>query len=48
MSCSVRNQQIGRTGEYYLISKNQIDQASDRDVDLSIKNKTYAEIKNKE
>jgi hypothetical protein len=45
MSCSVRNQQIGRTGEYYLISKNQIDQASDRDVDLSVKNNFYAEIK---
>lgn len=45
MGCSVRNQQIGRNGEYYLISKNQIDQTTDRDVDLSIKRKTYAETK---
>jgi hypothetical protein len=35
IGCSVRNQQIGRGGEYYLISKNQIDQSSDRFVDLS-------------
>lgn len=45
MKCTVRNQQIGRNGEYYLISKNQIDQASDRDVDLSVKNSSYAEAK---
>lgn len=45
MSCSVRNQQIGRGGEYYLISKNQIDQTGDRQVDLSIQNKDYNEIK---
>jgi hypothetical protein len=45
MSCSVRNQQIGRNAEYYLISKNQIDQTGDRDVDLSVKKDIYAEIK---
>ncbi|MDR2425082.1 MAG: Z1 domain-containing protein [Prevotellaceae bacterium] len=45
MACSVRNQQIGRGGEYYLISKNQIDQTGDRQVDLSEKKATYAEIK---
>jgi hypothetical protein len=49
MCCSVRNQQIGRGGEYYLISKNQIDQSGDRYIDLS-KDKdyskmTYSEIK---
>jgi hypothetical protein len=49
LSCSVRNQQNGRGGEFYLISKNQIDQTGDRYVDLS-KDKdyskmTYAEIK---
>ncbi len=47
LGCSVRNQQIARGGEYYLISKNQIDQAGDRQVDLTIQNKdyTYDEIK---
>ena len=49
MGCSVRNQQIGRGGEFYLISKNQIDQTGDRYIDLA-KDKdyskmTYAEIK---
>jgi len=49
MGCTVRNQQIGRGGEFYLISKNQIDQTGDRYFDLS-KDKdyskmTYAEIK---
>lgn len=49
LSCSVRNQQIGRGGEFYLISKNQIDQTGDRYVDLSKENDyskmSYAEIK---
>lgn len=49
LCCSVRNQQIGRGGEFYLISKNQIDQSGDRYIDLS-KDKdysimSYAEIK---
>ncbi len=42
-SCSVRNQQIGRGGEFYLISKNQIDQTGDRYVDLS-KDKDYSKM----
>lgn len=45
MGCSVRNQQMGRGGEYYLISKNQIDQTGDRSVDLGVTKDTYAEIK---
>ena len=45
MGCSVRNQQISRGGEYYLISKNQIDQAGDRQVDLNRQSETYSEIK---
>ncbi|WP_085535323.1 Z1 domain-containing protein [Massilibacteroides vaginae] len=47
MGCSVRNQQIGRGGEFYLISKNQIDQTGDRQVDLTLQNKdfTYNDIK---
>jgi len=47
LGCSVRNQQIGREGESYLISKNQIDQTGDRQVDLTVQNKdfTYNEIK---
>jgi len=49
LSRSVRNQQIGRGGEFYLISKNQIDQTGDRYVDLSkVKDypkMSYAEIK---
>lgn len=49
LSCSVRNQQVGRGGEFYLISKNQIDQSGDRYIDL-LKDKdystmSYAEIK---
>ncbi|MBP1644838.1 MAG: putative endonuclease [Bacteroidetes bacterium] len=44
MGCSVRNQQIGRNGEFYLISKNQIDQAGDRYVDLD-NSKNYSELK---
>lgn len=43
LSCSVRNQQIGRGGEFYLISKNQIDQTGDRYVDLS-KDKDYSKM----
>ena len=45
MRCSVRNQQLGRSGEFYLISKNQIDQTGDRQVDLSVQYDNYAEIK---
>jgi|JI6StandDraft_1071083.scaffolds.fasta_scaffold02125_9 hypothetical protein len=45
IGCSVRNQQNGRGGEYYLISKNQIDQTGDRQVDLSQQHETYAGIK---
>jgi len=43
MGCSVRNQQIGRGGDHYLISKNQIDQTGDRYVDL-VKGKEYAKM----
>jgi hypothetical protein len=43
---TIRNQQIGRNGEYYLISKNQIDDTNDRQVDLSKTGfKTNIEIK---
>jgi hypothetical protein len=45
MGCSVRNQQIGRGDEFYLISKNQIDQTGDRQVDLSVQSETYNGIK---
>ena len=45
MRCSIRNQQLGRSGEFYLISKNQIDQTGDRQVDLSVQNDNYTEIK---
>lgn len=45
MGCSVRNQQMSRGGEYYLISKNQIDQTGDRQVDLIQQHETYAGIK---
>ena len=43
LRCSVRNQQIGRGGEFYLISKNQIDQTGDRYIDLS-KDKDYSKM----
>jgi hypothetical protein len=43
MGCSVRNQQIGRGSEFYLISKNQIDQTGDRYIDL-LKNKDYSKM----
>ena len=43
MGCVVRNQQIGRGGEFYLISKNQIDQTGDRYFDLS-KDKDYSKM----
>jgi hypothetical protein len=36
LGCSVRNQQLMRDGEYYLISKNQIDDTVDRQVDLMV------------
>ena len=36
LGCSVRNQQLMRDGEYYLISKNQIDDIVDRQVDLLV------------
>lgn len=49
MGCSVRNQQIGRDGEFYLISKSQIDHAGDRYVDLDNRKDyskmSYIEIK---
>ena len=46
MGCSIRNQLKGkRNSEKYLISKNQIDQTGDRQVDLSIQNKDYKDIK---
>lgn len=45
MGCSVRNQQIGRNGEFYLISKNQIDQTGDRYVDLTVQSKDYSNVK---
>jgi Z1 domain len=37
LGCNVRNQQINRHGATYLISKNQIDDITDRQVDLNIK-----------
>jgi hypothetical protein len=43
LGCSVRNQQIGRGGEFYLISKNQIDQSGDRYIDL-LKIKDYSKM----
>jgi hypothetical protein len=43
MGCSVRNQQNGRGGDFYLISKNQIDQTGDRYIDL-IKDKDYSKM----
>ncbi len=46
MGCSVRNQIFrDRGSEYYKISKNQIDQTGDRQVDLDIQSKEYAKIK---
>lgn len=36
LASNVRNQQVGRSGDYYLISKNQIDDIRDRQVDLSV------------
>jgi hypothetical protein len=49
LGCTVRNQQISRSGDYYLISKNQIDQNTDRYIDLSkdldYSKMTYSEIK---
>jgi len=37
LGCSVRNHQTDRDGEFYLISKNQIDDMKDRQVDLNKK-----------
>ncbi len=46
MGCSVRNQRKqDRGSSFYLISKNQIDQTADRQVDLSIQCKDYKDIK---
>jgi hypothetical protein len=46
LGCSVRNQQLIRDGEYYLISKNQIDDTVDRQVDLLVSDlKTNEDIK---
>lgn len=45
MGCSVRNQQSQRGSSSYLISKNQIDQTADRQVDLSVQHIDYKEIK---
>jgi hypothetical protein len=46
MGCSVRNQIFrDRGSEYYKISKNQIDQTGDRQVDLQIQSKDYVKIK---
>ncbi len=36
LGCSVRNQQLNRNGEFYHISKNQIDTTVDRQVDLMV------------
>lgn len=36
LGSNVRNQQVGRNGDYYLISKNQIDDIKDRQVDLTV------------
>ena len=35
LGCSVRNQQLNRNGEFYHISKNQIDDTADRQIDLT-------------
>lgn len=43
MGCSVRNQQNGRSGEFYLISKNQIDQSGDRYIDL-MRGRDYSKL----
>ncbi len=46
MNCSVRNQLLkNRNSENFLISKNQIDQTGDRQVDLVVQNKEYSKIK---
>ncbi len=46
LGCSVRNQQLNRNGEYYHISKNQIDDTADRQIDLIETNiKLNSEIK---
>lgn len=46
IGCSVRNQPMDRrSSEFYLISKNQIDTKTDRQVDLEIENETNSKIK---
>ncbi|TAE75930.1 MAG: hypothetical protein EAZ85_01260 [Bacteroidetes bacterium] len=46
MGCSVRNQMFrDRSSEYYKISKNQIDQTGDRQVDLLVQSNEYNKIK---
>ena len=45
MWCSVRNQQLERNSVFYQISKNQIDQTADRDIDLKVKGEKYSETK---
>lgn len=46
LGCSVRNHQTDRNGEFYLISKNQIDDTTDRQIDLKTKGlKKNSEIK---
>jgi hypothetical protein len=45
MGCTIRNQQTQRGSDSYLISKNQIDQTADRQVDLSVQSKDYKNIK---
>ena len=35
LGCSVRNQQLNRNGEFFHISKNQIDDTADRQIDLT-------------
>lgn len=46
LGCSVRNQKNSKEGNYYLISKNQIDDIKDRQIDLNIKDyKTSIDIK---
>ncbi len=45
MWCSVRNQQLERNSDFYQISKNQIDQTADRDIDIDVKRKKYSETK---
>jgi len=46
LGCSVRNQMVHkRDSEKYLISKNQIDQGGDRQIDLDIQSEAYKQMK---